>query len=141
MTAIGMRHFSTYDLLKVVMGMLRCAFPRVGRRAFGLVDAVQREGKSCRRVVVTKSIKQPMGTSASGHWPARHPAEMAALTREAQLHGRSGRLREMRDAEAPSSASRRPDDRTPAGSGHARSRRAEMRCSRQVNAATAMGNS
>jgi GNAT superfamily N-acetyltransferase len=54
-----------------------------GGRGFMEAETVKLSGKSYFSVVLSKAIDQPATRSASIPWPARHPAEMAALRRGA----------------------------------------------------------
>jgi GNAT superfamily N-acetyltransferase len=62
----------------------------LGRCGFRPTGTVQFEGKACRNVVLSKPIHRPVRAAWTDSWPARHPAEMAALIRAA--HGQT-RLR------------------------------------------------
>jgi len=52
-----------------------------GRRGFMQAETIRLEGKSYFSVVLSKSLHPPARPSATAAWPARHPAEMAALQR------------------------------------------------------------
>jgi GNAT superfamily N-acetyltransferase len=54
-----------------------------GRRGFMHAETVRHSGKSYVSVVLSKAIDRPATQAASSAWPARHPAEMAALRRSA----------------------------------------------------------
>ncbi len=58
------------------------------RQGFGLVDIVQVDGRDYRSAVMSRALGPDLtanvGTGALFAWPARHPAEMAALALDAK---------------------------------------------------------
>lgn len=52
-----------------------------GRRGFMQAETIQLAGKAYFSVVLSKAVNPPARQSSQFSWPARHPAEMAALQR------------------------------------------------------------
>jgi GNAT superfamily N-acetyltransferase len=62
-----------------------------GRRGFNVVDTVQLERRSYLSAVFSKNIGLLASRSVTDIWPARHPAELAALARSARWSRRRRR--------------------------------------------------
>jgi GNAT superfamily N-acetyltransferase len=57
-----------------------------GRQGFSLLSTVQVEGRGYRSAVLSKAVRLAPRSASQDDWPARHPAEMALMAKQAREH-------------------------------------------------------